>query len=140
MLKNMAILEDTSKIAGCIRSPASKIARRNGDSIQKAIKEEIVEVFEDYDMSHKTVESMVDMIKNRKDEDGDDQNFRDKDRELKEAVKSKLSMESQDVIELNNEEFDRIIESLRKKGVSRDKGIELQKLRTISRGNRTLGH
>lgn len=67
-------------------------------------------------------------------DDDDSPNFRDKDKELKEAVKSELSLESQDVINMNDDEFNAIIEQLKKKGISQDKGIELQKIRNVTRG------
>jgi len=68
------------------------------------------------------------------DADDDSPNFRDKEKELKAAIKRNLSIESQNVIDMNNDEFDEIIEKLRKKGVAKGRGIELQKLKNITRG------
>lgn len=95
-------------------------------------------------------EDSIKKLKNKKnsDEDNSDDsdnnsdsddtpNFRDKDKELKELIKSDLSLESQDVINMNEDEFNSIIEQLKKRGLSKDKGIQLQNLRSISksRGN-----
>ena len=66
--------------------------------------------------------------------DDDSPNFRDKDKELKESIKSQLSPESQNVINMNDDEFNAIIEQLKKRGLSNDKGIELQKIRNITHG------
>ena len=66
--------------------------------------------------------------------DDDSPNFRDKDKELKESIKSQLSPESQNVINMNDDEFNTIIEQLKKRGLSNDKGIELQKIRNITHG------
>ncbi len=73
------------------------------------------------------------------DDNDDEQNFRDKDKELKESIKSQLSLDTQDVINLNDDELNQIIEKLKKRGVSRDKGIQLQKLRNITKGTRSIG-
>lgn len=100
--------------------------------------------------NNKDSENLMKELKNKKnsDEDNSDDsdnnsdsdgtpNFRDKDKELKELIKSDLSLESQDVINMNEDEFNSIIEQLKKRGLSKDKGIQLQNLRSISksRGN-----
>ena len=67
--------------------------------------------------------------------DSDDTpNFRDKDKELKEFVKDQLSLEAQDVINMNEDEFNQIIEQLRRKGLSKEGGIQLQRLRNVKKG------
>lgn len=66
-------------------------------------------------------------------------NYRNKYKELKEAelreiVKKRLSEDTQATIDLENEELDKIIEKLKCGNVGRDKGQEMQRFRTISRG------
>jgi uncharacterized protein with ParB-like and HNH nuclease domain len=69
--------------------------------------------------------------------DGDEENFRDKDKEKtrEELVKKQLSKEAVNVIESNEREFDEIIESLKKKGISAEEGVGISKMRTVSRDN-----
>lgn len=97
--------------------------------------EEVDEIENKNNNEDEIIETDEDDNDNKNDDDDDDsQNFRDKDKEIKEAVKSGLSLESQDVINLNDDEFNAIIEQLKKRGISKDKGIELQKLRNITHG------
>lgn len=82
-----------------------------------------------------------------KDEEDDEDNdsddspkFRDKNKELKQMIKEQLSEETQEAIDIENEAMDEIIEKLKRRGLSKDNGIELQKMRTINRGNRVRTH
>ncbi len=72
-------------------------------------------------------------------DDNDGENFRDKEKELKEAIKSQLSLESQDAINLDEKAIDAIIEKLKQRGVASEKGLQLQKLRSIKKGDRSIG-
>lgn len=73
------------------------------------------------------------------DDDDDDPNYRDKDKELKESIKSQLSLEAQDAINTDDKEFNKIIEKLKQRGISSERGLELQKIRNISKGSREVG-
>ena len=59
------------------------------------------------------------------DDDDDDPNYRDKDKELKESIKSQLSLEAQDAINTDDKEFNKII-------VNCDNNYILSQLKDIS--------
>ena len=76
--------------------------------------------------------------KDEADDDDDDPNYRDKDKELKESIKSQLSLEAQDAINMDDKEFNKIIEKLKQRGISSERGLKLQKIRNISKGSREI--
>lgn len=71
--------------------------------------------------------------------DTDGQNFRDKDKELREQFKHQISLESQNVINLNEDEINAIIEKLKQKGIAQSNGLQLQKLKSITKESRKRG-
>lgn len=70
---------------------------------------------------------------------GDSSSLRDKDAELKKKIKSYLSNDTSFMIESNEEEINEIIEKMKHMGISKDKGLELQKIRNMNKGIRTIG-
>ncbi|HSQ97842.1 MAG TPA: hypothetical protein VLL98_03940 [Rickettsiales bacterium] len=72
------------------------------------------------------------------DEGVDSKGGRDKDKELKEQIKALLSEDTNSIIDANDDELNEIIEQLKKMGISKDKGLELQKIRSIKKA-RKLG-
>ncbi|MDD2840030.1 MAG: hypothetical protein PHY80_02780 [Rickettsiales bacterium] len=69
---------------------------------------------------------------------GDSSTLRDKDIELKNKIKKFLSNDTNLVIESNDEEMNEIIEKMKSIGISKDKGLELQKIRSMKKNPRTI--
>lgn len=63
---------------------------------------------------------------------------RNKDDELKKKIKTFLSGDTNSMIDANEEEIDEIIEKMKHIGIAKDKGLELQKLKNLKRGLKTI--
>lgn len=73
-----------------------------------------------------------------KSDDEDTPNYRNKYKELKETFKNQLPAASQKAIDSEEEAIDEVIEQLKARGMSQEKGIEIQKVRNIKRTSRLI--
>ena len=92
-----------------------------------------------------SVEVFFDKNKTKKDEDDDGStddddspNYRNKYKELKEAFKNQLPIKSREAIDEEDEAMDEIIEQLKTRGMTKDRGIEMQRIRNIERKGRLI--
>lgn len=58
---------------------------------------------------------------------------RNKNDELKKKIKTFLSDDTNSMIDANEEEIDEIIEKMKRMGITKDKGLELQKIKNMKK-------
>jgi uncharacterized protein YeaC (DUF1315 family) len=119
-----------------VRIPKFKLSlKKDGDVLldEEQVDNEIEKIF--LEKNKKNIEE-----NEEESDDGGDVEFRDKDKELRESIAGLLSDDTQGTIKVENTTLEEIIATLQKRGLSKDKALEMVRMKNINKQKTTGLH